>query len=387
MIGPVRDLRIGVIGYGLRSGLVRLAHRPGAGSALVGVCDPRAERGEQALADAGGGLAVVETVEDLLALDVDAVFVLSPDHLHEEHAVAVLEAGAAAYLEKPMAITTAGCDRILDTAARTGSKVYVGHNMRHMPVVTEMRRLVVEGAIGSVKAVWCRHFVGHGGDFYFKDWHAERAKSTGLLLQKGAHDIDVIHWLAGGYTRSASAIGTLAVYGDAERDGAGGYLPPTGWAADELTTWPPAAQTGINPAADVEDLSMMLMTLDNGVLASYQQCHFTPDYWRSYTVIGDAGRLECFGNGPGGEIRVWNSRKAGYAEPDLVVPVPDAVGGHGGADPSIVEEFLGYVRDGRATLTSVVAAREAVAAGFAATQSLRSGGVPVAIPPRPSAAG
>jgi predicted dehydrogenase len=384
----VEDLRIGVIGYGLRSGLVRLAHQPGAGSALVAVCDPRAERREQAVADIGAGLEAVQATEGLLALDLDAVFVLSPDHLHEEHAVAVLEAGLAAYLEKPMAITTDGCDRILETAARTGSKVYVGHNMRHMPVITEMRRLVGAGAVGAVKAVWCRHFVGHGGDFYFKDWHAERAKSTGLLLQKGAHDIDVIHWLAGGYTRSTTAIGTLAVYGDLRGEGSDAYLPPSGWDTEALTTWPPAAQTGINAAADVEDLSMMLMTLDNGVLASYQQCHFTPDYWRSYTVIGDAGRLECFGNGPGGEIRVWNTRKAGYAEADLVVPIPEAVGGHGGADPNIVEEFLGHVREGRETLTSAVAAREAVAAGYAATQSLRSGGAPVAIaPPRHGSSG
>ena len=54
------------------------------------------------------------------------------------------------------------------------------------------------GHIGEVKAGWCRHFVGWGGDFYFKDWHADRTKSTGLLLQKGAHDIDVLHWLCGG---------------------------------------------------------------------------------------------------------------------------------------------------------------------------------------------
>ena len=40
----------------------------------------------------------------------------------------------------------------------------------------------------------------------------------------------------------------------------------------------------------------MNMRLDNGVLASYQQCHFTPDYWRNYTVIGTEGRLENFGD-------------------------------------------------------------------------------------------
>lgn len=80
-----------------------------------------------------------------------------------------------------------------------------------MPVVTQMRELVHAGAIGEMQSVWCRHFVGHGGDYYFKDWHADRSRSTGLLLQKGAHDLDVIHWLAGGYTCRVSAFGDLRV--------------------------------------------------------------------------------------------------------------------------------------------------------------------------------
>jgi predicted dehydrogenase len=382
-----RELAIGIVGFGQRAGLWRYAHRPDhptLPSRVTIICDV-SERGR---ADALKKLPEAEITDDLdrlLESGIDAVLVTTPDDQHFPVAMKALRAGVAVFCEKPLATTIEHCDTLLQTAMETGTRLYVGHNMRHMPMVRQMRDLITSGRIGEVKAIWCRHFVGHGGDFYFKDWHAERAKSTGLLLQKGAHDIDVIHWLAGGYTRSTSAIGTLAVYGGAQDPGAGGYLPETGWSPDALTTWPPSAQTGINPAADVEDLSMMLMTLDNGVLASYQQCHFTPDYWRSYTVIGDAGRLECFGNGPGGEIRVWNTRKAGYAaEGDLVVPIPDVGGGHGGADPSIVEEFLGYVRHGGATLTSVVAAREAVAAGCAATESLRSGGVPVAVPPPPA---
>src|SRR5699024_12037393 len=94
------------------------------------------------------------------------------------------------------------------------ARLYVGHNMRHMPVIRQMKDIVDSGRIGRVRAIWCRHFVGTGGDFYFKDWHADRAKSTSLLLQKGARDIDVIHWLAGGYTRRVSGFGELAVYGD-----------------------------------------------------------------------------------------------------------------------------------------------------------------------------
>jgi predicted dehydrogenase len=133
---------------------------------------------------------------------------------------------------------------------------------------------------------------------------------------------------------------------------------------------------------DVEDLSMATLQLDNGVFMTYQQCHFTPDYWRNYTVIGTAGRLENFGDTSGGVVKVWNSRRSDYrADADLEVEIPAAQDGHAGADPRLVAEFVDFVRAGGTTLTSPVAARAAVAAGHAATVSLRSNGVPVDIPP------
>jgi hypothetical protein len=118
---------------------------------------------------------------------------------------------------------------------------------------------------------------------------------------------------------------------------------------------------------------------------SYQQCHYTPDYWRNYTVIGDAGRLENFGDGLEGDpavVRVWNARRSGYrAEADVTVAVtPDTEERHGGADLRLVAEFLRFAAEGGPTETSPLAAREAVAAGVAATASLREGGRPMAVP-------
>ncbi len=57
--------------------------------------------------------------------------------------------------------------------------------MRHMELVIQMKKLIDEGGIGEVKVGWCRHFVGYGGDAFFKDWHADRSKSTSLLLAEG----------------------------------------------------------------------------------------------------------------------------------------------------------------------------------------------------------
>ncbi len=56
--------------------------------------------------------------------------------------------------------------------------------------------------------------MGNGGDYYFKDWHAERSRSSTLLLQEGAHDIDVIHYQADSQTEVVQGIGDLLVYGE-----------------------------------------------------------------------------------------------------------------------------------------------------------------------------
>ncbi|WP_345013457.1 Gfo/Idh/MocA family oxidoreductase [Streptomyces shaanxiensis] len=377
------DLCLGVLGHGLRGSLARVAHRPGEGARVTVVADPDAGQRERAAHRIPG----VRTVDDhrkvIDAPDVDAVLVLTPDHTHADLACEALRAGKPVFVEKPLDITVERCDRILRTARETGTRLYVGHNMRHMPVIRLMRGLIERGDIGTVKTVWVRHFVGYGGDWYFKDWHAERRYTTGLLLQKGAHDIDVVHWLAGGYTRRVQAFGDLMVYGDNPHRRALGEPKAVDWYTED-GHWPPHTQRALNPMIDVEDVSLVNMCLDNRVLAAYQQCHFTPDYWRNYTVIGDAGRLENFGDGPGAVVRVWNSRRSVHRErADAEYPVPEVVddAGHGGADPLIIDEFLRFVREGGLTDTSPVAARMAVAAGFGATESLRTGGVVREVPP------
>lgn len=375
------DLKIGVIGSGGRGSLARYAHRPDEGSRVVACCDANEAVFERNRAWYGSDILTTTDYHKLLAQDLDAVFVTTPDYLHEEHAIAALQAGKAVYLEKPMSITIESCDHILQAARDNRAKLYLGHNMRHFDVILKMKELIDGGAIGQVKVAWCRHFVSYGGDAYFKDWHADRRTSTGLLLQKGAHDIDVLHWLCGGYTQAVTAMGGLTLY-----DQIADRHPPSerGDASFVQANWPPLSQKGLNPVIDVEDVSMMLMRLDNGVLASYQQCHYTPDAWRNYTIIGSEGRIENFGDGIGDDscVRLWNTRSDRYsAEGDQVFHLDQKTGGHGGGDPSIVAEFLRYVREGGAIKTSPVAARYSVAAGCMATESLRNGSMPMTVPP------
>ncbi|MBX3010398.1 MAG: Gfo/Idh/MocA family oxidoreductase [Caldilineaceae bacterium] len=378
------DLRIGVIGAGGRGGLAAYAHQPEAGARIVACCDMDDAVLARCRERYGNDILTTHEYRTLLEQDLDAVFVATPDFWHEEHGIAALEAGKAVYLEKPLAITIPGCDRILATAVRTQGTLYVGHNMRHMAFVLKMKELIDSGAIGEVKTAWCRHFVGHGGDFYYKDWHADRRYSTGLLLQKTTHDLDVLHWLCGGYSTLVNALGGLTLFGQiTDRIGPAekGRNPGA-----RLEHWPPLTHKNLFHTVDVEDISMMNMLLDNGVYVAYQQCHYTPDYWRNYTFIGTEGRLENVGNGEEGTvIKVWNKRHKGYAEADEIVPIVQETGSHGGADPKIVNEFLDVVRGKAKPSTSPVAARYSVAAGCAATESLRNGGQPITIERLPAA--
>jgi predicted dehydrogenase len=312
--------------------------------------------------------------------ELDAVFIMTRDYLHEEMAIAALDAGKAVYLEKPLALTIDSCDRILETAYRAGAKLFLGHNMRYMPFVLQMKEFIDSGLIGEIQAVWCRHFIGYG-NCYFRSWCSERAHTNGLLLQKGAHDIDVIHWIAGGYTRRVVGMGKLSVYDKCGRRKP--YEVPDREKAWRDPCWPPLSQNDLAPKIDIEDHNMVMLSLDNGVQASYTQCFYTPDSERNYTFIGTHGRLENIGDTGDCEIHVWTQR-GNRSNPDIVHRIKATEGGHGGSDPSIINSFISFVRDGVIPNTSPIAAREAVATGVMGHESMRRGNIPKEVPPIPA---
>jgi len=381
-----QEVKLGVIGTDGRGAVARHGHQPDKGARIVACCDINDQVRDKAREWYGQDIFWTKDYRELLEQDLDGVFVCTPDFLHEEHATAALSKGKGVFLEKPLAISTQGCDNIMRTAKNNNAKLCVGHNMRFMHFVLEMKRLIDDGTIGEVTQAWCRHFICYGGEAYFKDWHSERRYSNSLLLQKGCHDIDVIHYLCGGYSTRVSAMGSLRVYDKCEKRKPGDSSE-TKWNEDN---WPPLSQKGFSPIIDVEDQNMVLMQLDNGVQAAYLQNHYTPDLCRNYTIIGTEGRLENLGDyHPGATIRVFNRRKSCYGnqpgyQADFEVDIKGGYGGgHGGADPRIIWDFVTYLKDNIKPEVPVVAARNAVAAGCAAADSLRNGSMPQDVPPVP----
>ena len=382
-----RKVRFAIIGADFSLRALMAMWYPKELGELVAVCDRNPEMLDKFRKDYGKeypDVRLVPSFGDVVAMDdVDAVFIMVRDQYHEEMAVAALEAGKAVYLEKPMALTIEGCDRILATAMRKKGKIFVGHNMRYVDSILKMKEIIDSGIIGKVQSVWVRHFVNYGS-CYFRHWCATQATCNGLLLQKGAHDIDIIHWLAGGYGTRVVGMGRLSVYnrntGKRIDYAAGEPVDRKVSFTDEC--WPPLEIEGLRPDIDVEDHNMILFQLDNGVQCSYEHCMFAPDAERNYTFIGDRGRVENIGDFGNCQIHVW-TRRGPRRDPDLVYPIRPSAGSHGGADPKILRAFFEYVAHDVKPAVSPVAARNAVAVGVMGHISARNGNVPKDIPPLP----
>ncbi len=299
--------------------------------------------------------------------DVDAVLVLTPDWTHAAVAMSALTAGKHVYIEKPIATTVADADRLIAYASQRGRTLYVGHNMRFMPIVETIKTAIDDGLIGRPQAFMIRHFIGRGGDYFFKDWHCESGKTGGLLIHKASHDLDAMAYILGTTYTSVQAIGANRVYQYGHLRQPSASTPEV---KNDIRNWPPRNQMDLNPAMDVEDVSFINLLCANGIIGSYSQCHFTPDYWRNYCVIGDEGRLENFGDtSDGGSVRIWNKRRSGYdAQADIEIPIGmdrGTTSGHDGSDERILDDFYQTIHGGTPR-TSSSDARQVVAVGEAA---------------------
>jgi len=373
----VNPVRIGVIGVGNRGEFyVHELHKRVPGATVVAGMDVRDEYLAKFREVVGpDALATKDYREVVNHPDVEAVVVASPDSFHEEQGLAVLEAGKHLLLEKPMAITVEGCDRLLAAHKKTNVVFGLGLCMRYMPLFTKMKEIIASGDIGEVKAYWCNHYVGKGGHFYFHDWHAVRETVTGLLLQKGTHDLDMMHFLTGRNTTKVAAFGSLDYYGgDKPNDLHCPDCPEKDSCPEAQLGWPPHfSLCAFRKEVDVEDNHVLIMELEGGIKAAYQECHFTPDYHRDHIAIGTKGRVY---NDERGNTVVVKTR---HGLADAVYTMRSDNGGHGGGDPRMARDFMRAIREGGAMFTDPLSGRMSVAVGCAAYDSLRAGGKVVEI--------
>lgn len=189
-----RPLRVAVVGVGA----VAHAHLPALQDSpnvdVVALVDKHLPRAQEAVEMYGVGQAVDDYKQ--LAGMADAAVLALPHSLHAPVSIDLLQAGVHVLVEKPMALTVAECDAMIEAADRSGRVLAVGQARRWFDSSRFIKRMLDDGLLGPIRSFDMREgFVYDwpaASDFTFK-----KEAGGGVLADAGVHALDTLLWWLG----------------------------------------------------------------------------------------------------------------------------------------------------------------------------------------------
>jgi predicted dehydrogenase len=214
-------MRIGLIGCG---NIGVRAHIPAVqaneGMTIAAAADPTPAN-LRAAAEAAGLAAedLYPDWQDLIArADLDAVIVATPQRIRPEIAIAAVESGKHVLAEKPLALTPAAAQAMIDAARANEVVLATVHNYHCMPVYQDIKAVIDSGEIGRPETV-ILNYLGvedrPGSAAYVPRWRHDAAQSGGGVLTDMLHIVYLANWFMGGPPDAVTA------WVDRRRDGEG----------------------------------------------------------------------------------------------------------------------------------------------------------------------
>jgi len=188
------SIRVGIIGSRFVAAAHAEALRQTPGVELKAVASPNAEHSwafrrrfeiEHAFTD----------YKDMLSSGfVDAVTIACPNDLHAQVTIDAAAAGKHVLVDKPMAISLAECDRMIEACKKANVILMYGENLCFAPKYVRAKQLADEGALGDVYYV--RQLECHSGPHADWFWDINRS-GGGVLMDMGCHSIAYCRWVFG----------------------------------------------------------------------------------------------------------------------------------------------------------------------------------------------
>jgi predicted dehydrogenase len=322
--------------------------------------------------DVLGYANAVSDYRDLLADPaIDAVSICAPNFLHREIALAAAAAGKPFWIEKPMGRDASESRDIAQAAADAGLVTSVGFNYRHAPAIAEARRLVRDGALGTVTNVRVSFLADYSADpSGALTWRfIEERAGSGVMGDLLSHGIDLAQFLIG-RVRSVTAATEI-------------FIPerplPTAGAASHFSRGEAGGPVG---SVENEDYAAAIGRFDSGAVGVFESSRVAIGTRAEYVidVYGTQGSLRWDFQRMN-ELRLADDR-AGYrtimAPPgygDFDRFQPGAGTSMGFDDLKTVEAslFLRSIAEGRQLAPSVADGWATAEVADAALESARTG--------------
>lgn len=395
-------LRMALVGTGSRG--IGMWGRPvvqdyGSTVEVVGLCDVNPGRLAFAKERMGADCPTFTDFEKMVReSDPDVVTVTTVDSTHDRFIIGAMEMGCDVITEKPITTDERKAQAIIDAQQRTGREVIVTHNLRYSPVDLQMKELLAENRIGRVTSADLHWYLDvHHGAQYFRRWHGKERYSGTLYVHKACHHFDLLNWWLNSEPDEVFGSAALEYYGRnndfrgakcrgcAHRNSCAHYWDITeneyymdlyvahehhdGYIRDGCV-W--------DEEIDIFDKMAAQITYANGVHVSYSCTTYSPYEGYRVALNGTEGRLE-----------MWVQLRQPWDVPDYttirltdnfgethLIEIPDAAGGHGGADVRLRDRTFQGGRNEPDPLNQSADLRQgimAVLVGVAARNSVRSG--------------
>jgi phthalate 4,5-cis-dihydrodiol dehydrogenase len=252
---------LGIAGLGMAGAVMVQAAAAHKGCVLRAAADPHA--GPRAAFARDFNASVYDDIGALCADPaVEVVYIATPHQFHAPHAILAAEHGKHIILEKPMALTLADCDAIIDAVEKAGVQLIVGHTHAFDPPVRMMYALIASGTLGRLGMIHTFHYT----NFLYRPRRPEEldtAQGGGILFNQVPHQVDIVRLLAGGLARGVRA-----------------------------------QVTALDPARPTEGSCTALLQFDNGVAASLVYSgydYFDSDEW--HFGINERGAAKTIDHG------------------------------------------------------------------------------------------
>jgi len=212
-------VRWGLIGAGdIVRKRVGEALRTSRGCELAAVSRANASLVDEFAREVGARRSFADWRDLVRSDEIDAVYVATPVYLHAEQTVAAAEAGKHVLCEKPMAMSTAECDRMMAACRQANVRLGIAYYRHFYPVVVRIRQLMQSGAIGS--AVFAQLVASEPFDpppGAPRHWLVQRSQSGGgPMADFGCHRIEVLLHLLGPIASVTSVVTTAALEREVE---------------------------------------------------------------------------------------------------------------------------------------------------------------------------
>ncbi|MFQ5880479.1 MAG: Gfo/Idh/MocA family protein, partial [Dehalococcoidia bacterium] len=139
--------------------------------------------------------------------DIDAVYLATPNNLHREHTEKAAAAGKHVLVEKPMALTEADCQAMIEACQRAKVRLGVCFQNRHHPAHMEARRMVLGGEVGEVLRA-SAEFSVNPPRMPWKEWRWDLTQAGGAAIMAiGVHAFDLLRFVLG---REALAVAAFS---------------------------------------------------------------------------------------------------------------------------------------------------------------------------------